>query len=84
MIYPTTHQCKRRHYVDPRVAELMALTAEEHIALPLPIELILWLEDRGLTVDLVSGEGIPPIVGTPTASGKAVAHLLTSTPGGEL
>jgi hypothetical protein len=40
---------------DPRIAELTELSINEGIKLPLPLDIILWLEDRGCVVDLMSG-----------------------------
>jgi hypothetical protein len=62
---------------DPRIEELEALAASEGIALPMPVRLILWLEDHGCIVDLATGIAARPTVGTPTPIGKAVSHLLT-------
>lgn len=62
---------------DQRAAELLDLAAAEGIELPLSIDLILWLEDRGHVVDLHTGRASLPHVGTPTATGKAINHLLT-------
>jgi hypothetical protein len=60
-----------------RIAELHAFAVEEGIELPLHAELIIWLEERGCVVDLLTGRATLPVVGTPTPSGKAVNHLLT-------
>jgi hypothetical protein len=38
-----------------RLAELAAWQIEEGLPLPMPADLILWLEDRGFVVDLISG-----------------------------
>ena len=53
---------------DPRIAELTELAVNEGITLPLPVSLILWFEDRGCVVDLLTGSvgrpadwGIDPI-----------------------
>lgn len=40
---------------DPRIAELLALAAEEGISLPYPPEVIIGLEDKGAYVDLTTG-----------------------------
>ncbi len=61
---------------DPRIQELEQLAASEGFTLPMPIRLILWLEDRGCIVDLATGKASRPTVGTPSPSGKAVAYLL--------
>jgi hypothetical protein len=61
---------------DVRVAELEELAAAEGIMLPMPIRLILWFEDHGCVVDLHTGKAHRPPVGLPTASGRAVSHLL--------
>ncbi len=61
---------------DPRANELLELAASEGFTLPMPIRLILWLEDRGCIVDLGTGKAARPTVGTPTPSGRAVAYLL--------
>lgn len=66
---------------DPRITELQDLVASEGIMLPMPIRLILWLEDRGCIVDLASGIASRPTVGTPSPSGKAVAYLLQDVDG---
>lgn len=63
-------------HADPRIAELQALAQSEGLRLPMPVELILWLEDRGKVVDLRTGRVMRPTAVAPTASGKAVAHLL--------
>lgn len=63
--------------VDQRTAELLELAATEGITLPLSIDLILWLEDRGHVVDLHTGRASLPHVGEPTATGIAISHLLT-------
>jgi phosphoserine phosphatase len=44
-----------------RLAELEAWQREEGRSLPMPADLILWLEDRGLVVDLLTG-GSEPLV----------------------
>ena len=62
---------------DVRVQELQDFAASEGIMLPMPVRLILWFEDHGCVVDLVTGKAHRPTVGTPTPSGKAVAYLLT-------
>jgi len=66
---------------DVRAAELEALAASEGIELPMPIRLILWLEDRECVVDLHTGRATRPIVGTLTLAGKAVSHLLREVVG---
>lgn len=66
-------------YVDPRVTELEELAVSEGIKLPYRAELIVWLEERGCIVNLLTGKATSPYVGTPTPSGKAVSHLLTPT-----
>lgn len=67
---------------DQRVAELRELAAAENIRLPMPIDMILWYEDRGLVVDLSTGQATVPVVGMPTQSAKAVIHLLRDHIGG--
>lgn len=42
------------HKTDRRT-ELLDLAATEHITLPLSVDFICWLEDRGFVVDLLSG-----------------------------
>jgi hypothetical protein len=66
---------------DPRIDELEALAREESITLPLPVDLILFLEDRGRIVDLVTGEVLNAVTVKLEASGKAVAHLLEHVEG---
>ena len=61
---------------DPRANELLEFAASEGFDLPMPVRLILWLEDRGCIVDLATGIASRPTVGTPTPIGKAVSHLL--------
>jgi hypothetical protein len=61
---------------DPRITELEELAASEGIMLPMPPRMILWFEDHGCVVDLVTGKAHRPTVGLPTASGRAVSHLL--------
>lgn len=41
--------------IDWRLAELLEWQREEQRPLPLPVDLILWLEDRGFVVDLLTG-----------------------------
>jgi hypothetical protein len=67
---------------DPRAKELLQLAASEGIALPMPVELILWFEDRGAVVDLVTGVTSTPVGGVPTPSGRAVNYLLQNHEGG--
>ena len=62
---------------DPRIAELEELAAREDLRLPMPAQMILWLEDKGYVIDLTTGRASLPTVGTPTPSGKTVAYLLT-------
>lgn len=62
-------------HTDPRAFELQELAASEGIRLPMPIPMILWLEDHGCVVDLITGKAIRPSVSTPTPSGRAIAHL---------
>jgi hypothetical protein len=42
--------------VDWRLAELLEWQAETLRPLPLPVDLIIWLEDRGFVTDLLTGE----------------------------
>jgi hypothetical protein len=42
--------------VDTRLAELLDWRRETGQELPLPADLILWLEDRGYVTDLLTGE----------------------------
>lgn len=68
--------------VDCRVAELEALAEEENITLPYPASYISFLEAHGRYVDLCTGEVIyAQMVAAPTASGRAVAHLLSDAVG---
>lgn len=67
---------------DQRGAELRELATAENIRLPMPIEMILWYEDRGFVVDLCTGQATVPNVGLPTPSAKAVTHLLKNHVGG--
>lgn len=67
---------------DPRIAELEALATEEGFRLPYPADYILFLEDSGRIVDLVSGEVIyAKLVPVPTASAQAVVYLLAEVEG---
>jgi hypothetical protein len=66
---------------DPRVNELLKFAASEGINLPILPSLILWFEDRGCVVDLVTGKATRPAVGTPTPTGYAVAYLLREVVG---
>lgn len=66
-------------HVDPRVTELEELAVSEGVKLPYRAELIVWLEERGCIVNLLTGKATLPHVGLPTPSGKAVSHLLTPT-----
>jgi hypothetical protein len=66
---------------DPRANELLELAASEGFILPMPVRLILWLEDHDCIVDLASGIASRPTVGTPSPSGKAVAYLLQDVDG---
>jgi hypothetical protein len=66
---------------DPRITELEELAAAEGIMLPMPAQMIVWLENRGYVVDLITGRAPRPTVGTPTPSGKAVCHLLRDVVG---
>lgn len=43
------------NYKTDRRTELLDLAAQEHITLPLGVDFICWLEDRGFVVDLLSG-----------------------------
>lgn len=62
---------------DPRVSELEELAASEGFRLPYPPDYIVWLEDRGRLVDLVTGEVIyARLVATPLPAAQAVVHLL--------
>ena len=64
---------------DPRAAELRELAASEGIKLPLPIDMILWYEDRGYVVNLATGQATrADAVRGVTSSGRAVAHLLSA------
>jgi hypothetical protein len=62
---------------DPRIDELQALAREENLTLPYPVDLVIWLEDRGYIVDLSSGSVYNAIIATPTVHARAVAHLLS-------
>lgn len=67
---------------DPRVQELIDLAEAEGFRLPYPADYVVWLEDHGRMVDLQSGEVLYSLpVAMPTASGKAVAHLLSDAVG---
>lgn len=70
--------------IDPRVTELVAFAKAEGIKLPLHAELIVWLEERGCVVDLVTGHATLPHVGTPTPSGRAVSYLWRDAPSSAL
>lgn len=43
------------HKTDRRT-ELLQLAADDNITLPLSVDLILWLEDKGWLVDLLTGQ----------------------------
>jgi len=60
-----------------RATELQELAAEEGITLPLSVDLILWLEDRGWVVCLETGRATLPSIYAPTPIAKAVSHLLS-------
>jgi hypothetical protein len=61
---------------DPRITKLEELAESEGLQLPMAPQLIVWLEERGYVVCLHSGKASRPTVGLPTASGRAVSHLL--------
>jgi len=65
---------------DPRVAELEALAADG-LLLPMPASMIVWFEDRGKLVDLVTGMVYDTVAVTPTTQAKAVLHLLVEVVG---
>lgn len=67
--------------IDPRIAELEALATEEGIVLPMPIETILWFEDRGKLVDLATGAVYDIVAVQPTQHAKSVAYLLAEVDG---
>lgn len=79
-IIDTTHTAYSP--ADPRVKEIQEFAAAEGICLPLPVVLILWFEDRGYVVDFKTGKAMRVSVERVTASGKAVAHLLSNQSGG--
>lgn len=75
MIVNTTFTA--RGDADPRVAELQELAAVEGIKLAMSIEMILWFEDQGVTVDLRTGVAMQVSIERVTPSGRAVSHLLS-------
>jgi hypothetical protein len=68
---------------DTRQGELQALAREENLTLPYPAHYICWLEDRGRVVNLLDGTVTfaYSVLPMPTASAKAVAHLLEHVEG---
>jgi hypothetical protein len=66
---------------DSRIAELTTLAAEEQIALPMPIDMILYFEKQGCIVDLVTGAVYRDVLVTTTPSAQAVCHLLATVAG---
>lgn len=66
---------------DNRVADLVALAADEGLTLPYPAAVIARLEETGATVDLVTGEvviGGADVRYSPTVIGEATAIVLQS------
>jgi hypothetical protein len=61
---------------DPRVQELLDLAHAENITLPMPVDMIVYFENQGKFVDLVTGKVYDAVIATPTPSAKAVLHLL--------
>jgi hypothetical protein len=61
---------------DPRTQELLDLARAENLRLPMPVDMILYFENMGYVVDLISGEVYREPTVKLEASGKAVAHLL--------
>lgn len=57
---------------DSREAELVELAASEGIKLALPVKLIVWFEEKGYVVNLVTGIATRPMVGVPTQKCKSV------------
>lgn len=60
-----------------RAEELRSLAAEEGITLPMPIDAILWFEERGYAVDLITGVAMKVEVEAITPLGHTINHLLT-------
>lgn len=82
MIVNTTFTA--RGDADPRVAELSEAAVVEGFRLAMAIDMILWFEDRGVTIDLRTGVKVALVdnagmveVFHATRSGFAVNHLLT-------
>ena len=65
---------------DPRVAELLELVADG-VKLPMPPSMIVWFEDRGKLVDLVTGEVYDTVAVQTTSQAQAVAYLLCEVVG---
>lgn len=66
---------------DQRVVELEELAREEGIVLPLPVDLIAFLERQGRVVDLVTGQVYTSITVATMPSAQAIAHLLCQVEG---
>lgn len=66
---------------EQRVQELRDFERSEGIALPMfPADIVAW-EDRGYTVDLLTGAVYSAVTAQPTPSAVAVLHLLAGVSG---
>lgn len=63
---------------DNRIVELEAFARESGLTLPLPIDLIVFLEDHGRVVDLENGTVYNSVTVTPEPCAQAVAYLLSA------
>lgn len=61
---------------DKRIVELEEVARESGLTLPYPADYILFLEDNGRVVDLVTGTVYSNVTVTPAPSAQAVAYLL--------
>lgn len=68
-------------YVDPRITELEELAREEGIVLPMPVDMIAFLERQGRIVDLCSGTVYTNVTVATMPSAQAIAHLLCQVEG---
>lgn len=66
---------------DPRLQELLDLAREEGIVLPMPVDMIVWFEQCGKLVDLVTGTVYDTVAVQPTRHAQAVSHLLSQVEG---
>jgi hypothetical protein len=66
---------------DKRIEEIEELAQVEGIPLPMPARMVVWFEDRGCIVDLITGIASRPESFTPTPMGRTIAHLLADAVG---